>query len=99
MYVRKSLAIAGNHEALGNWVPNKVLLYDDGTHGDEVAGDSTWSLEVLLPEGFQVEYKYTNSGAVGSWQPGEEFSGNNRAITVRRESNGRMIVRDTFGSL
>ncbi len=97
MYVRTSLSIAGNHESLGNWSPNAVLMYDDGTRGDEAAHDNVWTIELMLPEGFQLEYKYTNSGAVGSWTPGEEFSGNNRRIIVRRGLDGRMIVRDVFG--
>ena len=97
MYVRKTVAIAGNHELLGNWVPNKVLMADDGTRGDEVAGDSVWTIELRLPEGFELEYKYTNSGGVGSWSPGEEFAGNNRLLTIRRGPDGRMTVRDTFG--
>ena len=99
MYVRKFVAIAGNHEALGSWTPNKVLLRDDGTQGDVVAGDGIWTSEVRLPEGFALEYKYTNSGAEGSWSPGEEFSGNNRRITVQRDPTGRMVVDGTFGKL
>jgi hypothetical protein len=99
MYVRKAIAVAGNHEALGLWNPNKVLLRDDGTQGDVVAGDGIWTIELGLPEGFELEYKYTNSGAEGSWSPGEEFSGNNRRIKVQPDASGRMIINDAFGKM
>lgn len=99
MYVRKHLSIVGNHEALGNWIPNIVRMYDDGTEGDTVAGDSIWTLEIALPVGTEIEYKFTNSGAEGSWNPGEEFSGLNRKIIVERMASGKMILLDTFGKI
>ena len=97
MYVRKSVYIVGSHEMLGNWVPNKVKMYDDGTHGDQMANDGVWSLEVTLPVGSEIEYKYTNSGAEGSWNPGEEFPSSNRKVKVQAEPGSRQIVKDIFG--
>lgn len=70
MYVRKSVYIVGNHELLGNWVPNRVRMFDDGTHGDLGANDSIWTLEVQLPAGLEVDNRYTNSGAEGELDPG-----------------------------
>ena len=99
MYVRKSIFVAGNHEMLGNWTPNRIKLHDDGTNGDEKAGDSIWTLEVKFPAGTVVEYKYTNSGAEGSWAPGEEFSSNNRKITVDKLPGETMTIVDRFGKL
>lgn len=99
MYVRKSIYIAGNHQLLGSWVPNKVRMYDDGTHGDLAANDSIWTLEVQLPVGAEVEYKYTNSGAEGSWNPGEEFSISNRKIRVSSEPGARQVIIDRFGRM
>jgi len=99
MYVRKSLYIAGNHEELGNWLPNKIRLFNDGTHGDAVADDSIWAVEIQLPVGGEIEYKYTNSGAMGNWSPGEEFSSTNRKIKVEKTDTGKMLVQDTFGML
>jgi hypothetical protein len=99
MYVRKSIFVAGNHEMLGNWTPNRIKLHDDGTNGDEKAGDSIWTLEVKFPAGTVVEYKYTNSGAEGSWSPGEEFSSINRRITVDKRPGETMIILDRFGEL
>ncbi len=99
MYVRKSVYIVGSHELLGNWTPNRVRLYDDGTHGDAKSGDGIWSLEVRLPLGAEIEFKFTNSGAEGSWQPGEEFAGVNRKIRVAKTNGDAMVVRSRFGVL
>jgi hypothetical protein len=99
MYVRKAIYITGNHEALGNWVPNIVRLYNDGTHGDAVADDSIWAAEILLPLGAEIEYKFTNSGAEGSWTPGEEFPGESRKVRIERPASGKMILLDRFGSI
>ena len=99
MYVRKSLYITGNHEELGNWIPNKVRLYNDGTHGDSIANDSIWAAEIQLPVGAEIEYKYSNSGAMGNWNPGEEFPSINRKIKVEPTETGKMLVQDKFGIL
>jgi alpha-amylase/alpha-mannosidase (GH57 family) len=97
IYVRKSIFIAGNHESLGNWTPNRIKMHDDGSHGDEMARDGIWTLELPLPVGAEIEYKFTNSGAEGNWQPGEEFGNVNRKILVKNEGIGKMIVRKRFG--
>ncbi|MBF8296144.1 MAG: glycoside hydrolase, family 57 [Bacteroidetes bacterium] len=99
MYVRKSVYIAGSHELLGNWVPNKVKMNDSGTNGDLTPNDSIWTLKVSLPAGLEVEYKYTNSGAEGSWSPGEEFSASNRKLKVNVEPGTHQIVSDRFGKM
>jgi len=99
MYVRKSLYIAGSHEELGNWIPNKVRLFNDGTHGDVVADDSIWTVEIQLPVGANIEYKYTNSGAMGNWNPGEEFPSVNRKVKVEQTETGKMLIQDRFGTL
>jgi alpha-amylase/alpha-mannosidase (GH57 family) len=99
LYIRKSLYIVGNHEELGNWVPNKVRLYNDGTHGDNVSGDNVWALELSFPVGTEIEYKYTNSGAEGEWNPGEEFPYVQRKIIVEKTETGNMVLLDTFGTI
>jgi hypothetical protein len=98
LYVRTSIFIVGNHDSLGSWIPNKVRLYNDGTHGDTVADDSIWTVEIQLPIGAQIEYKYTNSGAEGNWNPGEEFSALNRSIKIEKGESGKMIILDKFGT-
>ncbi len=97
-YVRKAIYIVGNIEQLGNWVPNKVRMYDDGTHGDE-KGDGIWSLELMLPPGLEIEYKYTNSGAEGSWSPGEEFPIQNRRVKITAQPGERQLIHDIFGQI
>ncbi len=96
--VADAIYIVGAPPELGEWTPNKIRMFDDGNHGDAKAGDGKWSLKVAFPEGSYVEYKYTNSGQEGSWEPGEEFPLANRAITVKNK-NGRMVVNDVFGQM
>jgi hypothetical protein len=98
MYVRKAVYIVGSHELLGNWVPNKVRMYDDGTHGD-TGGDGIWTLEVQLPPGTEVHYKFTNSGGEGSWYPGEEFADAHRTVWVSRQKGSRQVLLDRFGKI
>lgn len=99
MYVRKSIYIVGNHESLGNWIPNKVRMFDDCTHGDRQAADSIWTLEVQFPVGTEIEYKFTNSGAEGNWSPGDEFPGTNRKVRVEMTADGKMVLLDRFGKI
>jgi len=54
--------------ALGDAVPNRVRMYDDGTHGDQKAGDGVWSYAATLPAGRPIFYVYTNSGRPGQWE-------------------------------
>ncbi|RKZ30418.1 hypothetical protein DRQ36_05635 [bacterium] len=94
--VADAIYIAGAPPELGEWTPNKIRMFDDGTHGDTKPGDGLWSLTVEFPENSYIEYKYTNSGAEGEWLPGEEFPVANRAITVKGDG-GKMTVEDIFG--
>jgi lysophospholipase L1-like esterase len=66
--VPDALFLAGPHPALGGGVPNRVRMYDDGTHGDERAGDRVWSLALGLESGTRLFYVYTNSGREGRWE-------------------------------
>lgn len=96
--VNTAIYVVGNQEALANWTPNQVAMYDDGTHGDAAAGDGVWSLLLVFPSGTSVEYKYTNSGAVGAWSPSEEFPVDNRGILAAPQPDGKpMVVEDKFG--
>ncbi len=96
--VPDAIYIVGAPPVLGEWTPNKIRLFDDGTNGDEVAGDGKWSLRAAFPDGFYIEYKYTNSGKEGQWQPGEEFPVANRGVSVRGV-DGKMTIRDVFGEM
>src|SRR5262249_33209658 len=65
--VSQRMYISGSHLSLNSFQPNTLSMYDDGTHGDEVAGDKIWSLRVRLPSNSTVLYTYTNSGDAGVW--------------------------------
>jgi alpha-amylase/alpha-mannosidase (GH57 family) len=97
--VADAVCIVGNAPELGRWTPNLIRMFDDGTNGDEVAGDGIWSIELELPRGIEVHYKYTNSGFPGEWIPGEEFPVNYRTVFIDGSESGLIIVKDIFGRL
>src|SRR5262249_17315733 len=66
--VPRGIYIVGPYPGLGNLIPNTVAMHDDGTHGDQRAGDSVWSDEVWLPRGRKVFYGSTNRGRPGQWE-------------------------------
>ena len=71
-------------------------MYDDGTHGDQENGDSLWTIELKFPVGTQIQYKFTNSGPSGEWNPGEEFPSASRAIYLDGTVE-RVVLKDVFG--
>jgi alpha-amylase/alpha-mannosidase (GH57 family) len=95
--VPKTIYIVGNQSLLGNWTPNLVKMYDDGTHGDENKSDGIWSIELQFPVKIKVEYKYTNSGSEGIWVPSEEFPSNNRELMITGKPGERQVTKDKFG--
>lgn len=66
--VSKAMYIAGPMPQLGDNVPNRVAMFDDGTHGDQKAGDKVWSYSTTFSPGQKVFYVYTNSGTEGRWE-------------------------------
>lgn len=66
--VAKALYITGTHPKLGELVPNRIAMYDDGTHGDQRAEDKVWSYSATFPPGTSLFYVYTNSGEEGKWE-------------------------------
>jgi lysophospholipase L1-like esterase len=66
--VPKAMYLSGPHPQLGDCVPNQVAMYDDGTHGDQKAGDHVWSFAATFSPGQKVFYVYTNSGQEGIWE-------------------------------
>ena len=97
--VPDAIYIVGNRPELGEWVPNRIRMYDDGTHGDAKAGDGIWTIELTLPAGAEIHYKYTNSGTEGSWTRGEEFPAKNRSFIVNGGGRNTLILRDLFGKM
>lgn len=68
--------------ASGSWTPNQIPMYDDGTNGDEAAGDNIWTLTVDLPRGARIGYKYTWGQRGQLWTGTEEWPGNQRILEV-----------------
>ncbi len=66
--VPKAVSIVGAHPQLGNLVPNRVAMRDDGRSGDQRAGDRVWSYTITFPPGTRVFCVYTNSGDEGRWE-------------------------------
>lgn len=96
------------HAALGGWVPNQIVMVDDGTQGDVLAGDGVWAFTVELPyidvasspdgAGVRIGYKYTFGLPGQGWTDSQEWPGNQRILEVA-DSNGDHIVlrHDLFG--
>lgn len=57
-------------------------MFDDGTHGDEQAGDGIYTTFLDLPRGIRVLYKYTNGSAGEGFTGTEEWPGNARILLV-----------------
>jgi alpha-amylase/alpha-mannosidase (GH57 family) len=95
--VKDAIYIVGNLAELGAWTPNAIRMRDDGREGDLKPKDGIWSIQIAIPVGEEVQYKFTNSGKRGEWVPGEEFSGNNRTFRVAAKSASVVIINNTFG--
>jgi hypothetical protein len=82
---------------MGAWDPNLVEMYDNGTNGDEVAGDNIWTVTFVAPRGAYLSYKYTWGTPAEGWNDTEEWPGNERWLEVI-DMNGDNFVRrrDTF---
>jgi len=86
---------------LGNWQPNKTPMYDDGSHGDGVAGDNVWTLSFEAPwwkvpiggRGVRIAYKFTWGSEGANWGGTEEFPGNQRVLELKDVNEDGIIVR------
>ncbi len=82
----------------GGWTPNQIKMYDDGTHGDQTAGDNIWSISFDLPRGVRIGYKYTWGKQGLLWTGTEEWPGNQRILEVDDVNADGFVVRfDNFG--
>lgn len=97
--VPDAIYISGSHEQLGQMVPNKIKMYDDGTHGDQIAGDNVWSYIEEFGMGEDIYYIYTNSGQYNKWN-GLDVIGL-RHINAKAVINERILYAqiDTFGKI
>eukprot|EP00899_Mesostigma_viride_P015996 jgi/Mesvir1/24398/Mv11066-RA.1 len=94
----QSFRVVGSHPALGSWnaAQGLKLEWSDG---------DIWVGEALLPEGEEVEYKYTlvndaQGGAIASWSPGQNFLLTpqlpKRAVAQQGRGNLQLVVRDAW---
>lgn len=85
-------------EVLPNWVPNILSMYDDATHGDEVARDNIWTLSFALPRTMRLGYKFTYGAQGESWTGTEEWPGNQRILELVDVNGDGYVARfDVFG--
>ena len=82
---------------MGDFAPNRVPMYDDGTNGDAVSGDGVWSVSFVLERGLRVGYKYTYGQGGQGWTATEEWPGNSRLLeVVDTNDDGFVVRRDYF---
>lgn len=94
-------------QLMGNWSPNTIPMFDDGTHGDAVAGDNLWTISFDLPwfdagdptaRWVRIGYKYAWGSQGALWTGSEEWPGNQRILELRDVNGDHMIVRhDIYG--
>jgi hypothetical protein len=87
---------------LGSSTPNTIAMYDDGTNGDEVAGDGIWTVVFTVPtvpgKLLRLGYKYTWGTFGAVWTGSEEWPGNARILeVVDVNGDGLVYRRDVFG--
>jgi len=96
------------NQMLGNWVPNQIEMFDDGTHGDAVPGDKIYAIAFELPyfdpdiapnrRGIRLGYKYTFGEAGDKWGGSEEWPGNRRILELKDVNGDGLVLRfDVFG--
>jgi lysophospholipase L1-like esterase len=95
----KNVYIVGSHKQLGDLVPNKIRMYDDGTNGDQRAEDQVWSYSAKFPSGTRLFYVYTNGGREGEWE-GLDVP-EIRDFTVETTNGENTVYRpiETFGEI
>jgi len=94
-------------QQMGNWSPNTIPMFDDGTHGDKVAGDNLWTITFDMPwfdagapnaRWVRIAYKYTWGSQGALWTGSEEWPGNQRILELRDINGDHMITRqDLYG--
>jgi lysophospholipase L1-like esterase len=95
----RAIYISGIHPKLGDGIPNQVDMKDDGTHGDQRAGDHVWSYAATFSPGTRLFYVYTNSGEKGRWT-GLDIP-EIRRYTVHAQKGKAIVHRpiETFGKM
>ncbi len=91
--------IAGDQDAMGSWIPNKVPLVDNGVAPDKQANDKIWTGVFGFAPGTVVRYKYTIGlpKDEASWYNTEEFPLTERGLNVTQDPQyHKMFIRDVF---
>ncbi|WP_306207679.1 TIM-barrel domain-containing protein [Actinoplanes sp. RD1] len=82
-----TLYVPGNIAELGPWDPGKLAMTPRGA--------GVWEATITVPDGTDIQYKYTR----GSWETVEEWGTitgtNNRSVTVDGGITRTMLVDDT----
>jgi hypothetical protein len=81
---------------MGDFAPNRVAMYDDGTNGDAVSGDGIWTVSFVLKRGLRVGYKYTYGQGGQGWTATEEWPGNSRLLEVVDTDDDGFVVRHDY---
>ena len=91
------------NKALGNWAPNVVPMYDDGSNGDAVSGDGIWTASFDLPwwdpatapdgSAVRIAYKFTYGTPKQGWTDSEEFPGNQRILELVDDNGDHVVTR------
>jgi hypothetical protein len=97
--VTTAMSIVGADPQLGNLVPNEALMHDDGTSGDQRAGDGVWSYAASFPPGTRVSYVYTNSGARGQWEGLDVPAIRHVTVPASAAATPVLLPIETFGRL
>lgn len=83
----EALYLPGDIDQLGPWDPGKLKMTDQG--------GGIWEATITVPDGADIQYKYTR----GDWNTVEWWGGitgtNNRDVTVNGGTTGTMLVDDT----
>ncbi len=67
-----------------------MQMYDDGTHGDAVAGDGTYTLATSIPSGVVAGFTYPTNVTVTD-VAGDTFTGGSTPITISASSANNSI--------
>ena len=81
--------IMGNGPTLADFNPNQLELYDDGTHGDQLADDNVWSRTFEFSKPGRIIYLYTDGERPGEWSGLENYRA--RALAVRPSDMGTTV--------
>lgn len=73
-------SIMGSGPALADFTPNRLEMFDDATHGDQVAGDGVWSLAVDVGKPGKLTYLYTDGEPAGAWRGLENYRARSFAV-------------------